>query len=265
MPYTIMKGLLWFALALLLGGVVAWLLASLRYRRLRSVHSRSESGQDDRDELARLRGRVANLESAVADRDRLRDELARSQAELEGARNSLRRAGLLVEDSASDAPEAVLGLGELAADEMLQPDSGRDEAPSAVIADEPSASRGESSNQEEPQVGEGEVVATPAPAEFDLEAGEVVLGRTLSPDDLKVIEGIGPKIEALCNGIGVLSWSDLANIEVSLLKTMLNDAGSRFQIHDPSTWPQQGALLAQGRWEDFAALSDELKGGRASS
>jgi large subunit ribosomal protein L21 len=45
---------------------------------------------------------------------------------------------------------------------------------------------------------------------------------------------------------------------------MLTDAGPRFRTQDPSTWPRQAALLADGRWDEFKRLTDELDGGRAT-
>jgi hypothetical protein len=34
------------------------------------------------------------------------------------------------------------------------------------------------------------------------------------------------------------------------------------RLADPTTWPEQAALAAQGEWEALAQLQDELKGGR---
>jgi predicted flap endonuclease-1-like 5' DNA nuclease len=99
-------------------------------------------------------------------------------------------------------------------------------------------------------------------AALDLSGAAAVLGAKISIDDLKLIEGIGPKIEDLCHGIGIRTWTDLSTTEVSLLRTMLADAGPRFRTHDPSTWPQQAGFLAAGRWAEFKDLTDRLDGGR---
>lgn len=92
--------------------------------------------------------------------------------------------------------------------------------------------------------------STPA----DLEEGGRLIGRRLSTDDLQVINGIGPVIEGLLNGIGISTWSDLAAADVDALSSMLADAGSRFARHDPSTWPLQARLLERGEWDAFLAL-----------
>ncbi len=102
------------------------------------------------------------------------------------------------------------------------------------------------------------------PAAPDVSLARAVLGVSVTLDDLKVVEGIGPKIESLCHGIGIRTWFDLSTTEVSLLRTMLADAGSRFGSHDPSTWPEQAGLLANGEWANFKALTDGLRRGRAS-
>ena len=90
-----------------------------------------------------------------------------------------------------------------------------------------------------------------------------VLGTPVRQDDLTLIVGIGPTIADLCTGIGIQTWRDLAQTEVSLLRTMLHDAGARFKSHDPSTWPEQAALLADGHWEEFRAFAERSGAGDA--
>jgi hypothetical protein len=89
----------------------------------------------------------------------------------------------------------------------------------------------------------------------DVTAAQAVLGRTVVPDDLTVIPGIGPNVEQLCHGIGIRTWYDLATTEASLLRTMLVDAGPRFSTHDPSLWPEMARLLTEGRWQEFSDMS----------
>ncbi len=84
----------------------------------------------------------------------------------------------------------------------------------------------------------------------------------IQKDDLKKIEGIGPKIESLLNEGGVFSYSDLAHAKFSKLKSILADAGSRYQSHDPSTWAEQAELAAEGKWKTLEKLQDELDGGK---
>jgi predicted flap endonuclease-1-like 5' DNA nuclease len=219
MPYTLAKGLFWVLAALLLGIVIGWLLRSVAAKR---QVARARAHHVDTAELERLRGRVANLEPVVHERDRLK-------AELEIARvKSLSATPTAIPTAAPIAPEPQYFVS------IDQP--GPIDAPTSAPISAPS---------------------TP-----DLASAGSVLGKPITLDDLKVVEGIGPKIEGLCHGIGIRTWFDLSTTEVSLLRTMLTDAGSRFRAQDPSTWPQQAAMLAEGRWTDFKTLTDQLSGGK---
>ncbi|MBT8233003.1 MAG: 30S ribosomal protein S1 [Saprospiraceae bacterium] len=81
-------------------------------------------------------------------------------------------------------------------------------------------------------------------------------------DDLKKIEGIGPKISEKLNNAGIMTFAELAGTDVAKLKEILEAAGSRYRMHDPTTWPQQSALAAEGKYDDLKKLQDELDGGR---
>jgi predicted flap endonuclease-1-like 5' DNA nuclease len=81
-------------------------------------------------------------------------------------------------------------------------------------------------------------------------------------DDLTRIEGIGPKIQELLYDAGILTWGQLATAPVDRLKNILHLAGERFQIHDPTSWPDQAKLAAEGRWDELDELQDILQGGR---
>ena len=81
-------------------------------------------------------------------------------------------------------------------------------------------------------------------------------------DDLKAIEGIGPKIEQLMHNAGINTWKEMAETSVDRLNAILERAGKRYQLADPGTWPQQAALAADGKWDDLEKLQDFLKGGK---
>lgn len=81
-------------------------------------------------------------------------------------------------------------------------------------------------------------------------------------DDLKKIEGIGPKIEELLNKAGIHTFADVAGAKAEVLKGVLDAAGSKFKMHDPTTWTEQSKLAAAGNWEKLAKLQDQLKGGK---
>jgi predicted flap endonuclease-1-like 5' DNA nuclease len=62
-------------------------------------------------------------------------------------------------------------------------------------------------------------------------------------DNLRLIDGIGPKIEKLLNDDGIKSFEDLATAKKNTLDAILEKAGPRFQMHDPATWAAQAKKL----------------------
>ena len=213
MPYTLVKGLVWVVLALLIGVVIGWLLRSVKSRR-QIAKARAEAAAAaaaaaaarlaDPTELERLRLRLAELEPIVVERDRVR-----------------------------------------AAIESVRP------TPTGGPPLSPTSSTGHSFALERP----------PTP---DVAAAAAVLGREIQLDDLRVIVGVGPAIESLCRRIGIRTWWDLATTEPSLLRTMLTEARPGLATDDSASWPLQARLLAEGRWAEFKALTEELAAGRPS-
>lgn len=82
------------------------------------------------------------------------------------------------------------------------------------------------------------------------------------PDDLTKVEGIGPKIAEHLQAAGVTTFAQLAQASQEQLQKVLDDAGPRFSIHKPDTWPEQAALAAAGKWDELDKLKDELDGGK---
>jgi formate dehydrogenase subunit gamma len=83
-----------------------------------------------------------------------------------------------------------------------------------------------------------------------------------STDNLKKIEGIGPKIEEILKARGITTFSKLSVSQYDDLKALLNEAGSRYKMHNPTTWPQQAELAEKGAWDELSELQDRLLGGR---
>ncbi len=81
-------------------------------------------------------------------------------------------------------------------------------------------------------------------------------------DDLKKIEGIGPKIASILSENGIATFADLAAADAEKIREILLAQGSRYKMHDPTTWSQQAALAAEGKWDELKELQDQLKGGR---
>ncbi len=271
MFYTLLKFLGWGALLAFVGGCIGWALRALLCRR---EVAQARASTVDMEEVERMRHRLANLEQVVAERDRLRIQLA-----------DVRHA---------DSPGIV---GAEIPEPESEPEPSNEGAEAATGADADADSDGASSSEDEPSIvpeasgepegsgenatavagfadvggGDSDADAEPTPeaaedateaAVLDLGGAESALGKKIKLDDLTVVEGIGPKISELCNGIGVTTWRQLADTDVAELQSMLDAAGSRYAVHKPGTWPQQAGLLATGQWAEFKTLTDELDGGK---
>ena len=87
-------------------------------------------------------------------------------------------------------------------------------------------------------------------------------GKKINQDDLKIVEGIGPKIEGLLNEGGIHTWKDLAEADVEKVQAILDEAGPRYRMHDPATWAKQAKMAFEANWEELEAYQDRLQGGR---
>ena len=79
-------------------------------------------------------------------------------------------------------------------------------------------------------------------------------------DDLSVIEGIGPRLESVLKAAGITTYQKLAETRPGRLETIMREAHTR--MANPSTWPEQAALAADGRWQELRDLQRDLKSGK---
>jgi len=80
-------------------------------------------------------------------------------------------------------------------------------------------------------------------------------------DDLTKVEGIGPKAaEALANA-GMGTFAELAKGDADNIKEILTEASSRMAHLDPTSWPKQAQLAADGKWDELKEWQDSVKGG----
>jgi small subunit ribosomal protein S6 len=104
---------------------------------------------------------------------------------------------------------------------------------------------------------EAEAAAPPKP--------KVTKQPVQQPDNLKRIEGIGPKIAEVLKAAGIASFSKLASMKPEEVKDVLIAAGDRFSFQDPTTWPAQADLAAKGDWDKLKKWQEELKGGKLAN
>ena len=82
-------------------------------------------------------------------------------------------------------------------------------------------------------------------------------------DDLKKIEGIGPRSAQALEAAGITTFAKLAKMKPEKIQVLLKEAGVR--IGFPDTWPEQAVLAAKGDWDGLAQLQETLQGGRRIS
>ncbi len=115
----------------------------------------------------------------------------------------------------------------------------------------------------EPEVKETPVVAektVAAPVAAEVASAEPEEKEAVVPDDLKKIEGIGPKVSSLLNEAGIFTFAQLAETATDKLSEILD--ANKLQYMDPSTWAEQAKLAAAGDWEGLEKLQDALSGGK---
>ena len=79
-------------------------------------------------------------------------------------------------------------------------------------------------------------------------------------DDLKKVEGIGPKIASTLVEAGIATFADLAKAKPEKIAEIIAEVRGN---HVPDTWPAQAKLAAEGKWDELKKWQDELDGGKA--
>jgi len=83
---------------------------------------------------------------------------------------------------------------------------------------------------------------------------------TTKGDDLKKIEGIGPKIASTLAEAGISTFAELAKTEPAKISEIISGVRGN---HVTDTWPAQAQLAADGKWDELKKWQDELDGGKA--
>ncbi|WP_339650477.1 hypothetical protein [uncultured Maribacter sp.] len=97
---------------------------------------------------------------------------------------------------------------------------------------------------------------------FDASAAKAAFGKNIKQDDLKLVEGIGPKIEGMFKDHGIKTWKALSETSLADCQKILDTGGTRYKIHDPASWPMQSKMCYEGKWEELAKWQDEHKHGK---
>jgi predicted flap endonuclease-1-like 5' DNA nuclease len=86
--------------------------------------------------------------------------------------------------------------------------------------------------------------------------------ETKVADDLTKIEGIGKKINELLAAESITDFKTLSKLSAKKIKAILEAAGNKFSMHDPTSWPKQAKLAASGKWDELDSLQKELIAGK---
>ncbi len=107
-----------------------------------------------------------------------------------------------------------------------------------------------------------ESAVKPAPIVASTSGATTKSSPSSTKDDLKKIEGIGPKIEQILNTEGIQTFKDLMNVDVAKIKDVLIAQGPTYAVHNPATWAEQAVLANNEEWDKLDRLQKELKGGQ---
>ncbi len=101
-----------------------------------------------------------------------------------------------------------------------------------------------------------------APIPFDADAAKAAFGKRIKQDDLKVVEGIGPKIESLFHNYDIKTWKALSETTVAKCQEVLDSGGERYKVHDPASWPMQARMCYEGKWKELFRWQEEHDHGK---
>jgi predicted flap endonuclease-1-like 5' DNA nuclease len=104
--------------------------------------------------------------------------------------------------------------------------------------------------------------AVPLLIPFDAELAASVFRKKIAENDLKIVEGIGPKIEELFHNAGIRTWKALSETSVEKCQQILDSAGEKYRIHKPETWPKQCEMAYLGKWSELKEWQEQMSGGR---
>tara|TARA_R110002072_G_scaffold282761_1_gene445878 strand:- start:109404 stop:110240 length:837 start_codon:yes stop_codon:yes gene_type:complete len=95
----------------------------------------------------------------------------------------------------------------------------------------------------------------------EVKAEPEAVKKEVKADDLKKIEGIGPKIADVLAEAGLVTYADLAASTPEAINEILS-AHKTLAGKDPATWCDQAKMAAEGKWDELKKWQDEMDGGK---
>ncbi len=97
---------------------------------------------------------------------------------------------------------------------------------------------------------------------FDGDLAATVYAKKIKENDLKIIEGIGTKIEDLYYQAGIRTWLALSETSTEKSQAILDGGGENYAVHNPETWARQAKLAYEGKWQELKIWQETLKSGK---
>ncbi len=97
---------------------------------------------------------------------------------------------------------------------------------------------------------------------FNAKEAKLAFGTKVNENDLKIVEGIGPKIEGLFHNFNIRTWEQLSETSADKCQEVLDSGGKRYRIHDPASWPMQAKMAYEGHWKQLAEWQEKHRAGK---
>ncbi len=98
----------------------------------------------------------------------------------------------------------------------------------------------------------------------DLEYAALHQRKRRMQDDFSHITGVGQKISSTLKNAGIKSFSKLATTEVKQISDILEKENpALLKLSDPSTWPEQARIAAEGDWDALSNLQNSIKASKS--
>ncbi len=78
-------------------------------------------------------------------------------------------------------------------------------------------------------------------------------------DDFQLIEGIDAASEKILFKYGVRTYKDIVSEDVLGLEKILKHAGSKYELYNPATWPDQARLAMNKNWSELEEYQEILR------
>ncbi|MDC8002130.1 50S ribosomal protein L21 [Aequorivita todarodis] len=136
---------------------------------------------------------------------------------------------------------------------------------SEIVIESIVASGATPAKKEEPKAkpakAKAKTAAPKAKAETKAPAKKAAPKKVAKADDLKKIEGVGPKAAEAMVAAGMDTFAKVAKAKPEAIATILSEASSNLAHLVTDTWPKQAKLAADGKWDELKELQDKLDGG----